>query len=236
MLLASLYAEHSPGTVSNIVSTLRELATYAQLRGWADRSAIEPNDAPVRAPQAPHDLYTPAETEKLIGAAVGVRGAGQRFSALLLTLSETGCRIGEALDLTWAAVHADAAVAHAVLPSTKSGKPQYLALSMRVVEEVFSPSVQARLMGEHGRFSRDPAVYVFPWVYCSLRTMFARLCERCAVPNHGFHAFRHTKATSMLAKGVPIQAVAALLRHSSVAITDRYYNATNALQYAKYLE
>ena len=66
MLLANLYAEHSPGTVSNVVSTLRELATYAQLLGWADRSVIEPNDAPVRAPQAPHAIYAPATPEDTI--------------------------------------------------------------------------------------------------------------------------------------------------------------------------
>jgi integrase len=232
ILLAKLYANLEPGTVGNVVSTCRDFAAWAIDAGIIDESAIRDRDAPTQARVKPHELYTPEQVADLVVAARAVRGAGRRFSGLLLVVSETACRVGEALSLEWSQVHAHADPPHAILGQTKSGTQQYLALSDLVVKELFVDDV---LRDEVGNYRRDGARYVFPWAYPSVRTMLLRLCERVGVPALGFHAFRHTKATALLANGVPINAVAGLLRHSSVAITERYYDHTSALTYAHYL-
>ena len=104
--------------------------------------------------------------------------------------------------------------------------------------QVFGPTTLAAVRDCPSRkpFSRSPEVHPFPWSYESARRMFERLCERSAVPYEGgLHAFRHTKATALLARGVPDHAVAALLGHSVPAL-QRTYDHSTALQYAKYLE
>ena len=85
------------------------------------------------------------------------------------------------------------------------------------------------------RFLRDPAVYPFPWTYPVAHRIFSHYCKRVGVESRGFHNFRHTRATSMLARGVPIQAVSSLLGHSSVATTDKIYNHTSSLDFARYI-
>lgn len=76
----------------------------------------------------------------------------------------------------------------------------------------------------------------FPWGYASVRQMFKRLCEASDVECRGFHCPRHTTATEMLARGVAIQAVSALLGHANVAATDRIYNHATALSFTAYLD
>lgn len=66
--------------------------------------------------------------------------------------------------------------------------------------------------------------------------MLERHCARVDVPYLGFHCFRHTHATEMLARGVPMHVVSALLGHASVRTTDSVYNHTTALTFARYLE
>ena len=97
----------------------------------------------------------------------------------------------------------------------------------------------ARLRGENetGRTrNRSQAVYVFPWSYQNAYDRFGDYCTRTGLPNRGFHCFRHTKATELLARGVPIQAVSALLGHASLATTDRRYHHATTLDYAGYLD
>lgn len=57
----------------------------------------------------------------------------------------------------------------------------------------------------------------------SVRTHYARLCKLVGVPVKGFHTFRHTFGSRLAKNGVPIQTVAALMGHSSINVTSRYY-------------
>ena len=50
-----------------------------------------------------------------------------------------------------------------------------------------------------------------------------RLTERTGFRVHA-HAFRHTFATDLLSRGIPIEDVSALLGHRSVRITEAYYS------------
>ena len=50
-----------------------------------------------------------------------------------------------------------------------------------------------------------------------------RLYKRIGVPYHKFHSFRHTFATNLSRAGVPIEETSALLGHSSIEMTAKYY-------------
>ena len=99
-------------------------------------------------------------------------------------------------------------------------------------------NVERLKAGEDARegLSKDWQTFPFPWVYNSVHGRFERLCTRLGIEHRGLHCFRHTLITKRLASGVPIQAVAALAGHSSVATTDRRYNHTSALSYAAYVD
>jgi integrase len=61
-----------------------------------------------------------------------------------------------------------------------------------------------------------------------LRRSFYPLLEHAGLPRIRFHDLRHTAATTLLAKGLPVNAVSELLGHSNAAITVGVYGHTTA--------
>lgn len=57
----------------------------------------------------------------------------------------------------------------------------------------------------------------------TVRTAFKRLCDAVGVPYKGFHTFRRTFGTKLAKAGVPIQTLSALMGHSDISVTARYY-------------
>lgn len=49
------------------------------------------------------------------------------------------------------------------------------------------------------------------------------LYKRVGVPYKRFHCYRHTFATKLSARGVPIQVTSALLGHADIRETAKYY-------------
>jgi integrase len=60
------------------------------------------------------------------------------------------------------------------------------------------------------------------WRYSSVDDLVGRLRRRSGV-HFTPHAFRHTYATELLRRGVPVEIVQALLGHSSVTTTSETY-------------
>ena len=57
-----------------------------------------------------------------------------------------------------------------------------------------------------------------------LRDVLERGCNQLNVHKIGIHDLRHTFATNLLRRGVSLQIVSRLLRHSHIGITDKYYS------------
>lgn len=236
-LLTRLASKMTPGAMRQAVYALRDFGRYSVEMGWSASCEVYADDVPPKNPPTPIHVYSDEEMERFVSAA---RGRGLRWWALICFLADTGRRAGEALALEWSWLRLDQTPAYFELPWTKNGKPQYVPLSRRLREEVFTPENIETLKHQNKRgtqaFRRDPAVYLFPWGYGTVHASLDRFCEAADLPNRGFHNFRHTVITSRLAAGVPLQAVAALAGHSSAVITDRRYNHTDALTYAQYVE
>ncbi len=126
---------------------------------------------------------------------------------------------------------------HLDLPITKSKRQAYVPLTRRLRDDVWTAANIRSLKGTADPRIRDRiATQPFPWRYRTVQDKLRRLCQTASVPYHGYHAFRHTRATELLAKGVPIQAVSALLGHATISTTDRVYNHTTALSFVSYID
>lgn len=231
-LLDSIAARVTPGSARVIVDALGDFAKYCEAMGWPV-PPLTANDRPAPNPQKPIVIYTEEEIATLLCHAEVVHG--YRWKLLLETLVGTGRRISEVLDLEWGWLNLSAETPHFHLPNTKNGAQAYVPLSMHLVQ-LWGDSKCGDLKLGIGRYKRNAALYPFPWTYPVAQRNFGRYCARVGVESRGFHCFRHTRATNLLARGVPIQAVSAILGHSSVATTDKLYNHTSALSYGHYVE
>ncbi len=231
-LLDRLALTNSPGSLRLIYEALKPLHQYALAQGWVTGEfALDP---PAKNPQRPIVVYRADEVEALVTAA---RGKSLRWWAFMATMAHTGRRVGEVLSLRWEWLSLDSEVPHFNLPHTKNKRQAYVPLDKFLIADVFTDDNVERLQGEGlGRFKREPSEFPFPWSYNCAEKMFRRHCDLVGVDHRGFHRLRHTKATEMLARGVPIQAVSGLLGHASVQTTDRLYHHATSLDYARYLD
>jgi integrase len=235
-LVDFIHARMGVASTAQVVQVLKQLGEFCVALGLIDAHAVRAEDRPSHIPLPAIVTYTAEEVEAFVSAA---RGVSLRWWAFLATLADTGRRVGEVLSLQWSCLHLDGEAPYFDLPHTKNRRQAFVPLSQRLRTQVFVPEVvhRLRVVNETGRTrSKSQTVFPFPWSYMTAYDRFGDFCDRTGLPNRGFHCFRHTKATEMLTRGVPIQAVSALLGHSSVATTDRVYNHATALNFAHYLE
>jgi integrase/recombinase XerD len=158
-----------------------------------------------------------------------LEACGRLRDRLLLMLLAEGLRIGEALGLR----HEDFDVAGsvvAVVPRTNQNRARaksggrLVPVPARVIR-LYSDYLHA----EYGDLDCD---YVFvslwsgqpgcPLGYRSVYDLVTRLRERTGI-EFGLHTFRHTYATGLLRRGVPVEVVQRLLGHASIATTSDTY-------------
>lgn len=147
-----------------------------------------------------------AEAERLLHA------CGDALKPIILTALHTGMRKGEILGLTWDMV--DLTHGFIRLRQTKNGKARALPFN-ETLWTLFS----------HLRTRLD-----VPWVfhdehghrYNDVRHPFDDACERAGLSDFHFHDLRHTFASWLVMKGIPLVTVSTLLGHTSPTMTLRY--------------
>lgn len=180
---------------------------------------------------------------------LGWSADGSQLHPLWFLLAMTGMRRGEALALRWRHIDLDAGTASvrrsagvvrvkgegAVITEgdTKSGKPRVIDLDAGTVAvlrahrrargAVHLNHVQADalLFGDHEGSHRHPE---------RISRTFKAEVQRCrkalgdaTPPKIRLHDLRHTHATLLLAKGVPVKVVSERLGHTSATITLQVY-------------
>lgn len=238
-LLDRIASQMTPGAARVVVYALLDWAAFLAAQGaiQAGSVALSKADVPPKNPLPSISVYSAEEMRTFVDAA---RGVDIRWWAFMAYLVDTGRRIGETLSLRWDHFRLLEDPAYVELPDTKTDA-QYVPLSARLVHDVFTPENIEWMKQTPTRRGSAPPVgdyrsQPFPWSYNVAKARFSRFCVRAGLPDKGFHCFRHTVITERLARGVPLQAVAALAGHRSVSTTDQRYNHTNALSYAAFVE
>lgn len=163
------------------------------------------------------DHLSPDECELLISHAKGL------VREMILTALRTGMRQGEIKGLQWSSIDWEnriVAVRHSrddrakILVSPKSNRERHIPLDVDVYETLYN---RKRGTG-----------YVFldsdkqPLDYHRMERRLTKACEDAGLRKIGWHTLRHTFASHLAMKGVPITAVQQLMGHSNITTTMRY--------------
>ncbi len=144
--------------------------------------------------------------------------------SLIIFLVDTGARLSEALDVTWNDLELDGSHRSSVmLLRTKNGLPRRIPLTTR------SRTMLLGLQAERNDLNQQ-AVFLYRARGASTAVPFRKCFEswKTALRNAGvdpttrMHDLRHTFASRLVSRGVPIFDVSKLLGHKSITMTMRY--------------
>jgi integrase len=179
--------------------------------------AVEEGDLVAR-PKLPHyaednvkERYVTVDEERAILVQLDQRDTQDTtyIRNLAVFLLDTGFRFSEAF-----AFQLDGDHAHLLHGTTKTGTGRRVPLTKRAraaAENMLTSSTHTRLLTMKGKQS---------WDYVSHR--FAAATKAVGCPDVTLHILRHTCASRLVQRGVPIYTVSKWLGHSSVSVTERY--------------
>ena len=151
-------------------------------------------------------------------------------------LLATGCRINEALALSWSDIDLDNAVVHITKTlnykqETNSPKSKTSLRDVDIDQATVSMLKQYRLRQtkEAWKIGKSESVVFSDFIheYPNNRTLQTRLrthFKRAKVTNIGFHGFRHTHASLLLNSGIPYKELQHRLGHSTLSMTMDIYS------------
>lgn len=198
------------------------LSTGRRRKGSETQSAIERRES-----MRP---FTEAEAAALIAA-----GADHESRTFLMLQARAGLRPGEAMGLKWSdldfskrEILIERAWYEGVLGTTKTGESRRVDMSGDLAKALTALYVQREREQLQGKYSEIPE-----WAFCDragkpltrgkLDGTFSRAMRRAGLSGHTLYDLRHTFASTLLAKGIPLTYVAKQLGHSKPTTTLRYY-------------
>ena len=151
-------------------------------------------------------------------------------------LLATGCRINEALALSWSDIDLDNAIVHVTKTLNRyleinSPKSKSSYRDIDIDQETVSMLKQYKLRQtkEAWKIGQRESVVFSDFIneYTSIVKLKKRLLthfKRADVPNIGFHGFRHTHASLLLNSGIPYKELQHRLGHSQISMTMDTYS------------
>lgn len=179
------------------------------------------------------------DLKKFLGYLEGLDQAKYRnlYEATLYKfLLATGCRINEALALSWSDIDLENATIsitktlnHLGQINSPKSKASYRDIDIDQGTIIMLKAYQLRQIQEAWKLERTETVVFSDFIhdYPSNKTLGNRLKTRfkhAGVPNIGFHGFRHTHASLLLNSGIPYKELQYRLGHSTLSMTMDIYS------------
>lgn len=214
-------AGYAPKSINNFLTILRCCLVTAN--EWR-RLAVVPRVRWVRVPEQPYKSLTEEQLERVIAAA-----DPGFWHTLILFVADTGVRFHEAAALHWQDVdlasitpsaHICRGAAMGIIGPTKTGRSRIVPLTARVQRALRDLPRSNDLVFPRRDGKPMRTEHSIDGLY--------RACDRVGVPRVGWHALRHTIATLLSQRGVPLGNVQKLLGHSTITMTSRYAHSTVA--------
>jgi integrase/recombinase XerD len=215
----------SPVAIRNYVRDLKPFAAWLAEEQFTTENVL----AGVRKPKAdevPPDPFSDEEIARIFEAVDPTDVFGLRDYVLLLTLWDTGLRVGELVNLTLDDVNVqlgEIRVVHA-----KFGKYRDIGFGRQTHKYLTRYLSMGRpdsaVEGDrHFFLSHDG----YPLTEGAVQRLCTRLSRKSGVHIH-CHRFRHTFAVNMLRNGTDIRTLQKLMGHASIQILTRYLNLASA--------
>jgi integrase len=208
-----LTAGLSPKSINNHLTVLRRMLDVA--REWEIISAV-PKVKWMRCPKPKFDFFDFSEAERLVA------GADGQWGTMILLALRTGLRLGELLALRWEDVDlvvgrlvVRRAVARNIIGTPKNGRTREIPLSKEAIRAL---KEHRHLRGENV-FCDEGGEMVTKG---ATKRPLWRACRRAGLRRIGWHVLRHSFASHLVMRGVPIKAVQELMGHSTIEMTMRY--------------
>jgi integrase len=203
----------SAKSINNILTILRRMLVIARKR---ELIAVVPEIDWLKVPAQEFDFLDFEEANRLLAA------VDDGWHTMVVVALRTGMRMGELIALRWQdvdlvagkiTVRQNAVKGRIGMP--KSGKAREIALSN---EAVAALKAHRHLRGPLVFCTMDGAMLK----YTELRHPLWRACRKAGLRPVQWHAMRHTFASHLVMRGVPLKAVQELLGHSTIQMTMRY--------------
>lgn len=196
-----------PATVNRELALLSVALNHARKIGY-DRVPNPTRGLKMREAETRLRWLTEDEAAKLIRAAE--ESKADFLAGWIRVALDTGLRAGELCSLRWGDVMADRLTVQA--GNAKSGRSRTIPLT---------PAARDAIKRQPKR-----SVWVFSQPDGSpvkdLRTAMRNACIRAGIEPITPHVLRHTCASWLAQRGVPLYLVRAMLGHSTIAVTERY--------------
>lgn len=246
-VLANRLAEQYPRSRKTQQTTL---ATFKQALRWAVPELIPVSPAEyIKAPKSRQVKVDDALNQRQ-AAAVLAAAAGDRYEALYWLALKYGLRIGELIALAWADLAVDDWDADATaedeltvadakspagvrtLPLIPEGKRQLAAHRARAIAAGRLPVGPVFVGPEGGKLKPQRVRAWFSDVLDAAGIdHLCRNCgsdDACSSNTRRFHMSRHTAAQLLIADGVDLNVVSAILGHANIGITNDIYAKVRA--------
>lgn len=202
-------------TIKNYLTVLNTCLKSAY--EWLELKGAPPKIKWPKCAPSRMDSLSPDECELLLSQAEGV------VHEMILTALRTGMRQGELKGLQWSSINWESqriTVRHSrddrtkTLVPPKSNRERHIPLDVDVYEALY------RRKRKNG--------YVFldsdgePFDYHRVGRRLNKVCEKAGMRKIGWHTLRHTFASHLAMRGVPLPTVQELLGHSNITTTMRY--------------
>lgn len=204
-------------TIKKYISAVSVMLKRACRLGYIAAMPLMPEKRTLKSPE-PRDLVIRDEWMAALLDAIE-RKENRLSLGLTIFLREMGCRVGEALDLTWDRVDLDKGEVQFV--KTKGAMPRRLPLTGPALGVV--KTMQAR--GSEA---------VFPIAYGTFLLHYSDAkhdaCDRLGLgptvrKEWVIHTLRHTRITELASNGHAAPAIQAWAGHKSLSVTQRYIHA-----------
>ncbi len=199
-------------TANRVLTILKAALNLAHHNRRADAPERWQAAKPFKETNAPKVRYLKdSESQRLVNACPA------DFRALVTGALLTGCRYGELATMKAADFNPDAKAVH--VPISKSGNARYVHLTDEGCEFFRRIAV-----GKESGALLFPRGDGEPWRQANQFRPIRDACKAARIaPAIGFHVLRHTYASRLAMKGVPLAVIAEQLGHSDTRMTEKHY-------------
>ncbi len=211
-----------PMSVNSFFRALKVCLNYGVSSGFM-KEAPHRGVKPLKAIKAETKWWSPMEVTKVLAAAETDEREPDDALLIFALALHLGLRRGEVDRMQWQDLTLDGGEPVACVRSTdegmtKSGKTRFIPISDELQAILLRHRLTTGFVVRGAREKRGRWIYRY-----EAQKLFQRVTKAAGVTKIRFHDMRHTFASFMLGKGVPVFKVARWLGHADSRITEQVY-------------